>query len=119
MSNVFCKRGKKDYYYKISAAYFNAVLKVTSERKASFFNYIPGEDYKIDGIIYPSSNTKAEGMNICLRKETVDNKSVECDWVAMTALQRNPTNQKDITFQPVSNEIIPDENGDLHFNGIW
>gem|GEM_PF-4827315 len=119
MSNIFCKRIKGNCYYKISSAYFNAMMKITDERKNVFFNFDPPTDYQIDGILYPSANSKAQGMNICLRKEVIDDLSLECDYVAMSAMQRNPNNLKDIVFPKVANEHIPDANGDIHFTHIW
>lgn len=119
ISNVFCKRGKKNCYYKISSAYFNAMLEIIEKQRLTFINYKPTGKYIIDGIIYPSANTKAEGMNVCLRKELVDDSSIKCDMAVMSAMQRDASNFKHITFPNVSNESIPDENGDLHFNRIW
>jgi hypothetical protein len=119
MSNIFCKAGKKEIYYKISSAFFNAVIKFADKQNNLFFNFTPPSDYKIDGIIYPSANSKAEGMNACLRKETIDNLALECDLAVIYAMQRCPNNPKNITFPLASNESIPDGNGNLHFKNVW
>lgn len=118
MSEIFCKRGRKNCYYKISSAYFNAVLEVTEKQNLAFINYKPNGKYKVDGIVYPSANTKAEGMNVCLRKELIDDFTLECDMAVMSAMHRDPSNLKHITFPNVSNESIPDENGNLNFHSI-
>ena len=104
MSNVFCTRTKGNYYYRISAAFSNSILKYAPE---------------IDGIIYPSAMTRAEGMNIVLRKELVDDGTLKCDYATMMVMQRNPSNAKSITFPQASPNVIPDENGNLNFSHIW
>jgi hypothetical protein len=73
----------------------------------------------IDGLIYPAANSEAEGMNIVLRKELVDENLLWCDLVVMYSMQRNPSNRKQIVFSEASNSCIPDAAGNLKFNAIW
>jgi hypothetical protein len=103
MSNVFCKRTRGNYYYRISSAFTNSILKYAPE---------------MDGIIYPSAQTRAEGMNIVLRKDLIDNGTLKCDYVTMMAMQRDPSNPKHIVFPKASPDTIPDINGKLHFQHI-
>jgi hypothetical protein len=104
ISNVFCRMRKKNQYYKISSAFFNAIM-----------HY--GEN--IDGLIYPSAMTKAEGMNIALRKELIDNKTIECELLMMQAMQRDPVNPKKIDFVFGSSIERPDKDGNISFKHIY
>jgi hypothetical protein len=119
MSNVFCKKNKKEIYYKISSAFFNAIIAFADKGKNHYFNFSPPKDYQIDGIIYPSANSKAEGMNICLKKEVIDNSNVEFEFAIMYAMQRSPNNQKSIYYSPASREAFPTLNGNLNWKHIW
>ena len=107
ISDTFCKRRNKKMYYKISSAYYNAIMKYAE------FNHI-----NIDGLIYPSANTKAEGMNIVLKKEIIDNRVIYCDMVIMQALQRSPSNAKYIFYEIVSNGANVDNSGRFSFDYI-
>ncbi|MEJ7682268.1 MAG: hypothetical protein WKG06_31345 [Segetibacter sp.] len=57
MSDVFCERENKQYWYRISSAFFNYIMKYGDE-----------QNEKLDGMIYPSANSEAAGMNIVLKK---------------------------------------------------
>ena len=103
ISNVFCRKTRGNYYYRISSAFANSILKFAPH---------------IDGIIYPSAQTKAEGMNIVLRKELIDNRTLKCDYATMLAMQRDPSNLKHIVFPKASSDTIPDETGRLNFQHI-
>jgi hypothetical protein len=70
-----------------------------------------------DALIYPSSNTKGEGMNIVLTKEYVDRKNIYCDLVVLYTVNRNPNDNKNIWFIPFA-QAIPDELGNLDFKPI-
>lgn len=107
VSEAFCHKNKKQIYYRISAAFYNAIMEI------SFL-----ENFKIDGLIYPSANSKAEGMNIVLRKEVVDDQSISIDLVVTYVMQRNPFNPKDISFFYVSDGVRPDRNGKFSFSYI-
>lgn len=73
----------------------------------------------MDGLIYPSANTEAAGLNIALRKEAVDDGIVQLDCVIMVAMQRDPANPKNICFPLVSDEEPPDEKGNFNFKHVW
>jgi len=119
MSNIFCKRSKGNIYYKISSAFYNSVVKLFAQKNNKYFNYKPPSDYHLDGILYPSANTKAEGMNICLSKSVVDDKSIECEMVIMYKMKRCFKNKKNIFYFPASSEAIPDLSNKLCFKAIW
>lgn len=104
ISNVLCTRSKGNYFYRISSAFFNSILSFAPE---------------IDGLIYPSAMTKAEGMNVALRKELVDNGILEVEVAVMYAMQRSPSNPKQIYFQRGSTDTFPDGNGRLYFEHIF
>ena len=74
-------------------------------------------DSSYDALIYPSANTKGEGMNIVLTKDYVDKKSIYCDLVVLYQINRNPNNYKSIWFLPYA-YAVPDENGNLTFKPI-
>lgn len=108
ISSIFCKKDDKKSCYRISAAYFNFIQKVFSVNKQPF-----------DGLVYASANTGAAGMNIVLKKDVVDDGSLELDRVIMTVMQRDPGNPKHIIFPQASDEQIPDSEGRFHFKHIW
>jgi hypothetical protein len=108
MSDIFCQINNKEKCYPISAAYYNGLYKFSEKKKIY-----------LDGLIYPSANTEAAGMNITLRKETIDDGSVSLDSAIMVKMQRNPSNPKLITFQLVSDEQKPDVHGNFSFKHVW
>ncbi|HEY4287441.1 MAG TPA: hypothetical protein VGN00_10115 [Puia sp.] len=108
ISNIFCKKDDKKYCYRISAAYFNFVQRALAANNISF-----------DGLVYPSANTGAAGMNIVLKKDIIDDGSVELDRVIMTVMQRDPVNPKHISFPVVRDEQTPDKDGRFFFKHIW
>jgi len=108
MSSVFCQHLSKSLYYRISASYFNVVMM-----------YSTPDGVPIDGLIYPSANTGAAGMNIVLRKELIDDKVLVCDYAAMMTMQRNPSDPKNIHFRPASDTVVPDQKGNFRFPAIW
>lgn len=65
LSQLFCRNDNKEKIYKITAKYYNKVM--------SLFKPF---DKHYDALIYPSANTKGEGMNIVLTKEYVENKNI-------------------------------------------
>ncbi|MFI5405467.1 MAG: hypothetical protein ACHQ1D_03020 [Nitrososphaerales archaeon] len=103
MSNIFCRMRKKAFYYRISSAFFNVIMSLVKD---------------VDGLAYPSAMTKAEGMNLALKKDLIDNKILQCDVVVMYSMQRNPSNPKDITFVPASETADIARNGNLGFRWI-
>lgn len=104
MSTIFCQKDSKESCYKISAAYFNIIME-----------YTDANGMKLDGMIYPSANTGAAGMNIVLRKEVIDGKAAEFDYVVMMVMKRSRDNPKLITFDKVSDDQKPDEAGNFQF----
>jgi len=106
LSELFCSNDKKERIYKVTANYFNKVM--DSFRP---FNNV------YDALIYPSANTKGEGMNIVLTKEYVDNKNIFCDIVVLYTINRNPSDFKNISFMPFA-QAIPDEFGNLEFKPL-
>jgi len=108
MSDIFCQTNDKQKCYQISASYYNVVNR-----------FFKNKNIYLDGLIYPSANTEASGMNIALRKETVVDGTINCDFVAMMAMQRDPANPKNISFQSVSDEQHPDKNGNFVFRHVW
>lgn len=107
MSDVFCESENKSIYYRISAAFYNCLTKFARNKN------IP-----ICGVMYPSANTMAHGINVVLQKELLDLGILKCDYVQMYASQRSPTNPMNIEFHPVSEGQIPDENGNFTFENI-
>jgi hypothetical protein len=70
-----------------------------------------------DALIYPSANTKGEGMNIVLTKDYVDKQSIYCDLVVLYEINRNPEDAKNIWFTPLA-QAVPDETGNLDFKPL-
>lgn len=104
ISNVLCTRSKGNYYYRISSAFYNSILSFAPE---------------IDGLIYPSAMTKAEGMNVALRKNLIDDGVLEVEVAVMYVMQKSPTNAKEIRFLKGSSEAYPDKHGKLYFQHIF
>ena len=107
MSEVFSERENKRVYYRISAAFFNALL---------FFESFMSQNY--DGLIYPSANTEGAGINLVLKKELIDNRTLRGDVAVMYSIQRSPSNPKHLNAGPASNEAWVAENGEIHFTTI-
>ncbi len=107
MSDIFCQVENKETCYCISAAYYNVLQSFFRNRKIA-----------LDGLVYPSANTDASGMNIVLRKEVVDDFSVYFDMAIMFSMKRNPNNPKDISFDAASEAQKPDHLGNFCFRNI-
>lgn len=103
LSDLFCRNYNREKTYKVTAAYYNKVIK-------SFKPF----DSCYDALIYPSANTEGEGMNIVLTKDYVDMKNIYCDLVVLYKIKRNPNNPKNIWFAPYA-QATPDEDGKLDF----
>lgn len=108
MSDIFSKRNDKQVYYKISSAFYNSLLFYEK-----FF------ETKYDGLIYPSANTEGAGLNIALKKELIDDKTLFCDVATMYSILRSPRNPKNITAVPASNNAWTEDNGRLRFTTIF
>jgi hypothetical protein len=107
VSELFCQRTEREYCYRITANYFNYIMSVTQA------NGLP-----LDGLLYPSANSQATGLNLALNKLLIDNNSIEMDHVFMTVIQRHPTHIKEITFAPASNHGKLNVDGSFVINGI-
>lgn len=108
ISDVFCERENKDFYYRISSAYFNFIMNSALARGIS-----------VDGLVYPSANTDGEGINIVLRKELVDTKIVYYDNAIMFKAQRDPNKKKEFVFTVASSLAEIGNGGTLNFKSIW
>ena len=106
LSQLFCRNDIKERIYKVTAKYYNTVM--------SLFKPF---DKHYDALIYPSANTKGEGMNIVLTKEYVDNKNIFCDLVILYEIKRSSKSAKNIWFEPFA-QAKPDEFGNLDFKPL-
>ena len=115
-----------EYNHNKAKARFISILFWTNENKklvyrvtSTFFNEICGLlnpllPEKIDGLIYPSANTKGEGMNIALVKDFITEENIECSHAVLYAYKRDPKNPKSISFQPLEN-CTPSKDGEIEF----
>ncbi len=106
-SDAFCELENKIIYYRITSAFYNSLL-----------NYEKIYGLEKDGLMYPSANTEAAGINIVLKKELVDNMTLQCTHAIMFSLQKMPNDPKSIKFMPASDDAIPDKEGQLKFGYI-
>ena len=108
MSDIFCQVDNKEKCYPISAAYYYVI-----------HQFFKNKNIYLDGLVYPSANTEAAGMNIALRKEIVDNGIIQLDGAVMITMQRDPSNPKHVSFPLASEEQKPDKEGKFSFKHIW
>lgn len=108
ISDIFCKKEDKVKYYKISSAYYNFIMNAAAKKNKL-----------IDGLIYPSANTEAAGMNIVLNKELIDDKIIFCDHAVMYKGQRYPNDKKRFSMPKASNEVEISDDGKFCFSSIW
>lgn len=104
LSGLYCTNENKKAAYRITATFHNELCKAFDLQM----------EEKLQGLIYPSANTKGEGMNIVLNKDFVIADNIFCDHAVLYYFQRHPDDPKDISFFPVA-ACDPDENGNLHF----
>lgn len=107
ISDMYMAEENKHICYRISSAFFNFIMEASSKG-----------NYGIVGLMYPSANTRAAGINIALQKDVVDRGIIKCDLVSMFCLQRTPNNPKDVTFPFVSDSVKPDEHGNFKFSYV-
>ncbi len=105
LSELFCRNYNKERTYKVTATYYNQVMKTFEPFEKPY-----------DALIFPSANTKGEGMNIVLTKNYVD-KNIYCDIVILYKINRNPTDIKNIRFIPYA-QATPDKDGNLEFKSL-
>ncbi|MEX6689311.1 hypothetical protein QTN47_17510 [Danxiaibacter flavus] len=101
MSDVFCQQHAKYVHYRISAPFFKALMKLKLPLAAS-------------GLIYPSANTNAQGMNIVLPKELVDDGTIQKPYSVIMYIAERQKNKQMIELRPYSFQTRPKENG--YFN---
>lgn len=106
LSQLFCRNYEKEKTYKVTAAYYNKVMSVAN----------PDNSY-YDALIYPSANTKGEGMNIVLTKDYVDKQNIYCDLVVLYEINRNPRDANNVWFTPTA-QAVPDKFGNLDFKPL-
>ncbi len=103
ISDLFCTKADKDIVYRITSAFYNALL-----------NF----DSSYDGLAYPSANTEGAGFNVVLNTDLVDNNTLFCDLTMMYSIQRVPNNIKGLKCMPASNIVLPGIDGSLDFSGM-
>lgn len=108
ISDAFSERTNRYNLYKITSTYFNLMLE-----------FLEANNCYIDGIVYPSANTDAAGMNIALKKELVDNGILTMDYVVMSTMQRDPNNKKSITFGRGSEDVFRIQNNKFEIRHIY
>jgi hypothetical protein len=106
LSGLFCRNHDREKTYKVTAAYYNKVMNIYKRFNCNF-----------DALIYPSANTRGEGMNIVLTKDYVDINNIYCDLVVLYIIKRHTNNPKSIGFMPYA-QALPDENGNLDFKPL-
>ena len=107
MCDVFTELSSKNIYYRISAAFYNTLLLISSDKK-----------FDMDGLLYPSANTQAAGMNVVLKKELIDDETIYCDQATMHSMQRDSDNPYEVKILDVSKSTSPDGNGNFKFEMI-
>ena len=80
--------------------------------------FAAAKSINIDAVFYPGANTLGAGINTVVKKELIDSGILECDYVQMYAMQRDPADFMNATFPTVSNGVVPDVNGDFKFSYI-
>ncbi len=106
LSELFCRDYDKEITYEVTAAYYNKVMELFEPFNSTY-----------DALIYPSANTKGEGMNIVLTKNYVDKQGIYCDLVVLYSIKRNPEDAKNIWFIPTA-QAVPDKRGNLDFKPL-
>jgi hypothetical protein len=89
-------KGDKEFWYRISAAFFNCIMRFGIEGNKD-----------IDGIVYSSANTEKKGSNIALSKNLIDSHTLYCDLVQMWMIKKSSNDPQGISFFPVSNKVSP------------
>lgn len=107
ITKAFSARPNKQFYYRISSAFYNTLLHLERTRKV-----------KMDGLIYPSANTEGAGLNLVLKKELVDNKTINFKVATMYVILRDAKNAKSIKAMPASNIPEADSDGRIRFTSI-
>lgn len=107
LSGLYCMNENKKAVYRITATFHNELCRrFNSKRKE-----------KIQGLVYPSANTKGEGMNIVLNKDFITEYNIFCDHAVLYHFQRAPDDSTEIFFFPIAS-CEPDANGNIHFTPL-
>lgn len=104
ISALFCTNENKKLVYRVTSTFFNELRVIVNSLLLE----------KIDGLIYPSSNTKGEGMNIALVKDFITEENIECSHAVLYAYKRDPKNPKSISFEPLEC-YTPNKDGKIEF----
>lgn len=108
MSEVFSERKNKPLYYKISSSFYNSLL---------YYEKFMNRSY--DGLMYPFANTEGAGINLVLKKELIDKKTLQGEVAMMYSIQRLPNNPRHLNAGPASNEARVEKNGEINFTTIF
>lgn len=108
ISDCFADRKNKQVSYRITSAFYNSLL---------FFEKFMSQQY--DGVIYPSANTEGAGLNVVLKKELIDTRILYCDVAVMYSITRSPSNLKNLSAFPASNDSTAGTEGKLSFTTIY
>lgn len=102
LSGLFCCSENKLATYRVTATVHNELIR----------NFNAQMEDRLHGLIYPSANTKGEGMNIVLEKDFITPDNIYCDHATLYFFRRTPGNHKDISFFLFA-DGEPKENGDV------
>lgn len=108
ISDCFADRKNKKVSYRITSAFYNSLL---------FYEKFMSQEY--DGLIYPSANTEGAGLNVVLKKELIDARIAYCDIAVMYSIIRSPSNLKNLSAFPASNDSTVSTEGKLSFTTIY
>ena len=70
------------------------------------------------GILYSSSMTENQGMNLALTKGVIDGGFLSLEGANMVRCERNPSNYKKYTVYPCSNYAVANDQGKIAFTSI-
>ena len=104
LSGLFCRNENKSAVYRVTATFHNEVIRTFNDRLQD----------KLQGLIFPSANTKGEGMNVVLNKDFINEENIRCDHAVLYYFQRDPRNIMDISFLPIAS-CEPKDNGAIDF----
>jgi hypothetical protein len=104
LSSLYCCADNKQSVYRLTATFHNEFCRIFSKQASR----------KIDGLLYPSANTKGEGMNVVFDKDYIQDENVICDHAVLYHYLRDPNNNKSISFLPIA-ACNPQLNGNLSF----
>lgn len=104
-SEIFSMDINKDIWYRISAAFYNCIIRLGKEQ---------GVD--IDGIVYSSANTGKIGTNMVLNKDLIIDGTLICDCVQMWIAKRDLIKESEFWIHPASDKVKPKFNENFKLN---